>query len=140
MMQGQVGNFLNNLPASIQKRGKRVGRGVGSGKGVTAGMGMKGQKARGKGTPIGFEGGQTPTFRRLPKRGMVGWNKKFNRSLVVNGKFLKTTPSSFEEAAENFRASFYHQRIKIIGLGENNIVLERPRSRRGENPFSFSEK
>lgn len=58
-------------PAGAVKKKKRKGRGIGSGLGKTAGKGMKGQKARhgnnfGK---IGFEGGQTPLFRRLPKRG-----------------------------------------------------------------------
>lgn len=58
-------------PEGAVKKKKRKGRGIGSGLGKTAGKGMKGQKARhgnnfGK---IGFEGGQTPLFRRLPKRG-----------------------------------------------------------------------
>ncbi len=50
---------------------KRVGRGPGSGIGKTAGRGVKGQQSRsGGGTPPGFEGGQMPLYRRLPKRGM----------------------------------------------------------------------
>ncbi|MCB9631743.1 MAG: 50S ribosomal protein L15 [Sandaracinus sp.] len=58
-------------PEGAVKKKKRKGRGIGSGLGKTAGKGMKGQKARhgnnfGK---VGFEGGQTPLFRRLPKRG-----------------------------------------------------------------------
>lgn len=54
------------------KRGKRLGRGIGSGKGKTSGRGHKGQKARsggGSGRGPGFEGGQTPIYQRVPKRG-----------------------------------------------------------------------
>lgn len=65
---------LNNLkPAPGAKRaGKRVGRGIGSGLGKTAGRGHKGQKSRAGGFhKVGFEGGQMPLQRRLPKRGFV---------------------------------------------------------------------
>lgn len=56
---------------------KRVGRGQGSGNGKTAGRGQKGQKARsGGGVRLGFEGGQQPLFRRLPKRGFNNVNRK----------------------------------------------------------------
>ena len=55
----------------------RVGRGIGSGNGKTAGRGHKGQNARsGGGVRLGFEGGQTPLFRRLPKRGFKNNNRK----------------------------------------------------------------
>ncbi|MFC3053338.1 50S ribosomal protein L15 [Kordiimonas pumila] len=54
----------------------RVGRGIGSGKGKTAGSGHKGQKARSGVAINGFEGGQMPIFRRLPKRGFKSLNKK----------------------------------------------------------------
>lgn len=71
---------LNNLRPSegggVAKR-KRVGRGIGSGLGKTSGKGHKGQNARaGKGTRVGFEGGQTPLFQRLPKRGFTNVNHK----------------------------------------------------------------
>ena len=59
-----------NAPAGARKAVTRKGRGAGSGNGKTAGRGHKGQKARsGGGTRIGFEGGQMPLARRLPKRG-----------------------------------------------------------------------
>ena len=62
---------LGNLKPAVKKMArKRVGRGTGSGLGKTWGKGHKGQKARsGGGVRPGFEGGQTPLFRRLPKRG-----------------------------------------------------------------------
>ena len=55
----------------------RVGRGVGSGNGKTSGRGQKGQNARsGGGVSLGFEGGQTPLYRRLPKRGFTNFTRK----------------------------------------------------------------
>lgn len=66
---------------------KRVGRGPGSGMGKTSTRGQKGQNARsGGGTRIGFEGGQTPIARRLPKRGFTNFNRK--EYAIVNVKDL----------------------------------------------------
>lgn len=61
-------NELQNNPGAMTKK-FRVGRGIGSGKGKTAGRGVKGQKARTGVSIQGFEGGQMPLYRRLPKRG-----------------------------------------------------------------------
>ena len=67
---------LKSTPGSRTTR-KRLGRGIGSGLGKTSGKGHKGQKARsGGGVRPGFEGGQTPLFRRLPKRGFKNINAK----------------------------------------------------------------
>ena len=67
---------LKPAEGSRQER-KRKGRGIGSGNGKTAGKGHKGQNARsGGGVRLGFEGGQTPLFRRLPKRGFTNFNRK----------------------------------------------------------------
>jgi large subunit ribosomal protein L15 len=71
---------LNNLkPAEGSKHAKRrVGRGIGSGLGKTAGRGHKGQKSRSGGFhKVGFEGGQMPLHRRLPKRGFTSLTKEF---------------------------------------------------------------
>jgi len=69
---------LGNLQASSERtKRKRVGRGIGSGMGKTSCRGQKGQKARsGGGVRRGFEGGQTPLYRRLPKRGFKNINAK----------------------------------------------------------------
>ncbi|ENQ3080701.1 50S ribosomal protein L15 [Bacillus sp. NPDC077411] len=73
----------------------RVGRGIGSGNGKTAGKGHKGQNARsGGGVRLGFEGGQTPLFRRLPKRGFTNINRK--EFAIVN----LTTLNRFEDGTE----------------------------------------
>ena len=83
----------------------RVGRGTSSGNGKTAGRGQKGQKARsGGGVRLGFEGGQTPLFRRLPKRGFTNVNRK--EYAVINLDVLnrfedgtEVTPVALVEAA-----------------------------------------
>ena len=70
----KLGELRPNVPV---KDRKRVGRGMGSGTGKTSGKGHKGQKARsGGGVRRGFEGGQTPLYRRLPKRGFTNIHAK----------------------------------------------------------------
>ena len=64
-------------PSMDKKKANRIGRGMGSGNGKTSGRGQKGQKARsGGGVRRGFEGGQTPLYRRLPKRGFTNIHAK----------------------------------------------------------------
>ncbi len=78
---------LNTLkPAAGSKRPrKRVGRGIGSGLGKTCGRGHKGQKSRSGGMPkIGFEGGQMPLQRRLPKVGFVSRKAKYTAEVRLN--------------------------------------------------------
>ena len=73
---------LRPAPGATKKR-KRVGRGPGSGHGKTSGKGHKGQKARaGGGVRPGFEGGQMPLFRRLPKRGFMPYGGKTEFAIV----------------------------------------------------------
>ncbi|CAM3851681.1 50S ribosomal protein L15 [Aeromicrobium ponti] len=85
---------LKPAEGSRQER-KRKGRGIGSGNGKTAGKGHKGQNARsGGGVRPGFEGGQTPLFQRLPKRGFTNINRK--EYAVVNLDAL----NRFEDGAE----------------------------------------
>ena len=68
-------NELRDKPGA-RRRSKRLGRGIGSGKGKTSGKGVKGQKAREGVALNGFEGGQMPIYRRLPKRGFFSLNRK----------------------------------------------------------------
>src|SRR5512142_2747557 len=68
-------NQISDNPGATKDR-MRVGRGIGSGKGKTAGRGVKGQKARTGVAVKGFEGGQMPLFRRLPKRGFTSIGRK----------------------------------------------------------------
>lgn len=86
-------NDLTAVPGS-RKEPKRIGRGIGSGQGKTAGKGHKGQKARsGGGMRPGFEGGQMPLQRRLPKRGFVNQFAKAIKAVNVG------TLEKFEEGA-----------------------------------------
>ena len=74
---------------------KRIGRGQGSGNGKTSGKGQKGQNSRsGGGVAIGFEGGQTPFFKRMPKRGFTNFTRK--EYAIVNVEDL----NRFEDGAE----------------------------------------
>ncbi|MBK6615338.1 50S ribosomal protein L15 [Ottowia sp.] len=78
---------LNSIkPAEGAKRGRRrVGRGIGSGLGKTAGRGHKGQKSRAGGYhKVGFEGGQMPLQRRLPKRGFKSASLKYNAEVTLS--------------------------------------------------------
>ena len=77
---------LNNLKpsAGAKKARRRVGRGIGSGLGKTAGRGHKGQKSRAGGYhKVGFEGGQMPLQRRLPKRGFKSASLKYNAEITL---------------------------------------------------------
>ncbi|NLK39067.1 MAG: 50S ribosomal protein L15 [Clostridiales bacterium] len=111
---------LSPAPGS-SKAPKRVGRGIGSGSGKTAGRGHKGQNARsGGGVKPGFEGGQLPLYRRLPKRGFT--NKFAKRYAIVNLDAL----NSFEDGAvvdyEALRAAGIVKKpydgLKILANGE----------------------
>ena len=77
---------INELKPAVRKvKRNRVGRGIGSGNGKTSGRGQKGQKARsGGGVRRGFEGGQTPLYRRLPKRGFTNIHSKNYTEVTLN--------------------------------------------------------
>ena len=91
---------LGNIKAGQEKVARRrVGRGIGSGLGKTSGRGHKGQKARsGGGVRRGFEGGQTPLYRRLPKRGFKNIHAKtyteVTLTMLNNSKSEKVTAES----------------------------------------------
>ena len=106
---------------------KRVGRGIGSGNGKTAGKGHKGQNARsGGGVRPGFEGGQMPLYRRLPKR---GFNNIFAKQYVkINvadlERFEDGTVVTAELLKESGVVSKVLDGIKILGRGELTRKLE----------------
>ena len=74
---------LNVLSTNVKKTKKRVGRGIGSGKGKTSGRGHKGQKSRSGVAIKSFEGGQMPLYRRLPKRGFTNFNIKKKKYVAI---------------------------------------------------------
>jgi large subunit ribosomal protein L15 len=90
-------NDLSPAEGSTKKR-MRVGRGVGSGKGKTAGRGVKGQHARSGVAVNGFEGGQMPIYMRLPKRGFTSPNSK-NHSWVNLGRITKAIEAGALDAS-----------------------------------------
>ncbi len=108
-------------PASgSTKNRKRVGRGTGSGLGTTAGRGMNGQNSRsGGGVRPGFEGGQMPLFRRLPKRGFTNRNKK--QWAIVNiealNAFENETVITPELLIESGLVKKLNDGLKILGDG-----------------------
>ena len=109
----------------------RVGRGIGSGKGKTGGRGVKGQKARTGVAVKGFEGGQMPLYRRLPKRGF--WNpfaKDFNevnlgriQEAVEAKKLDASTPVTVESLVAAGVVSKPRDGVKILGSGELKAKL-----------------
>jgi len=116
---------LQPSPGSKHKK-KRVGRGPGSGWGKTAARGFKGQNSRaGGGTKPGFEGGQMPLTRRIPKR---GFNNIFRQAwTIVNLRDLKRFPADtvVDEAALKSVGLIKNQvkRIKLLGQGEVTVPL-----------------
>lgn len=112
-----------------KKAAKRIGRGHGSGWGKTAGKGHKGQKARaGRGMRVGFEGGQMPLQRRIPKR---GFNNIFAKEIVsINvGSLNRFEDGAVVDANALVEAGIvknYFDGIKILGNGElkKNITVK----------------
>ena len=111
---------LDELSPAVKKETRRrVGRGVGSGLGKTSGKGHKGQKARsGGGVRRGFEGGQTPLYRRLPKRGFTNIHAKnyVEVTLTMLNK-SKAEDVSAETLLEENIISKVNDGIVILGTG-----------------------
>lgn len=114
---------LSNLKPAIgsTKNRKRVGRGPGSGLGKTSGKGHKGQNARsGGGVKPGFEGGQMPLQRRLPKRGFAAMSKKVYTLIKVRDLelFEENSVIDLEALGKAGLVSRLQDGVKILGDGE----------------------
>ena len=113
-------------PAGSKKDPKRKGRGTATGQGKTAGRGMNGQNSRsGGGVRLGFEGGQMPLYRRLPKRGFNNkWAKEYS---IVNigdlNRFEAGTEVTPELLKEVGLVKQVIDGIKILGDGELNAAI-----------------
>ncbi len=131
---------LSNLSPNpgAKKEKKRVGRGIGSGLGKTAGRGHKGQKSRSGGTkPIWFEGGQTPIYRRIPKRGFKNpFSKEYDivNLFQLEEKFEANEVVSPETLKERglIKGKLEGKLIKILAKGE----LTKPLVFKGIHAFS----
>ncbi|GIT98770.1 50S ribosomal protein L15 [Sulfurovum sp. TSL1] len=117
---------LHNLqpaPGSTRNR-KRVGRGQGSGTGKTAGRGQKGQKARsGYKRKRGFEGGQQPLYKRLPK---IGFTSSVEKPYVINVEKIKAIAELSEITLETIKSVHKLQKnvtkVKLIGASARDLA------------------
>ena len=127
----KLNELYNNLGAKKTK--KRLARGIGSGKGKTAGRGVKGQKSRSGVAIKGFEGGQTPMIKRLPKRGFNCISSK--RYNVIN---IYNIESALAEGCLNTTDVITKEKLIEIGLiSKSNKKLVKLLSICSEN-FSYS--
>ena len=120
---------LENLKPKegAKKRKRRVGRGIAAGQGASCGFGMRGQKSRsGTGTKAGFEGGQMPLYRRVPKlKHFPLVNQK--HYTILNVEALTSLPANTEvtlaSLLENGIVTSDNGPLKILGNGEVNVAL-----------------
>ena len=126
-------NNIKDIKGANQER-KRIGRGIGSGTGKTSGKGHKGQKARSGVAIKGFEGGQMPIHRRLPKRGFNNINRVPNVELNIEKieKLIETKAIdpkkviNHKSLMELGLVKFENSKLKLLGKGEikNKINIE----------------
>lgn len=109
-------------PKGAAKRRKIVGRGPGSGLGKTSGRGQKGQKARNTSPRLGFEGGQTPLYRRLPRKGFSNNDYKLEYAIVnlgdIDKKFNDGQVVNYDTLLENKLIRKKNKKIKILSNGK----------------------
>ena len=123
---------INELKSTLMsnKKRKRVGRGAGSGLGKTAGRGVKGQKSRSGVAIKGFEGGQMPLYRRLPKRGFKNIFSKKIQSINFNHinniiKKYKINPEEIKESTLFEKKIFNKSKgaLKLLNVGELSLSV-----------------
>lgn len=136
--------MLSNLqPTTPRKSRKRIGRGIGSGYGKTAGKGHKGQLARSGGRPRpGFEGGQIPFFQRLPKRGFTNINHKefaiinmTDLNLFNDGDVVDTQALLEKKIIKNLKDG-----VKVLANGELERKLTVKANRFSKQAIALIEK
>ena len=119
--------FLNTIQPSIgsRKKAKRVGRGIGSTLGKTCGRGHKGQKARSGGFhKVGFEGGQMPLQRRLPKIGFTSRKSKFSAEVRLSElNAIKVDVIDLQSLIDENVVPIFTKSAKIIQSGEINKAV-----------------
>ncbi|MGU3408162.1 50S ribosomal protein L15 [Methylobacterium brachiatum] len=140
-------NEISDNPGATKNR-MRVGRGIGSGKGKTAGRGVKGQKARTGVSIKGFEGGQMPLHRRLPKR---GFNNLYAQDLnevnlgriqeaVDAGKLDKAATVTIESLVAAGIIARPRDGVKLLGVGELTAKLSFEVTRASKSAIEAVEK
>ncbi len=118
---------LNKLYSKVKKSKKRLGRGIGSGKGKTSGRGHKGQKSRSGVAIKSFEGGQMPLYRRLPKRGFKSITNNKNiaiinlsriQEILVNEKNTFNSKINLANLQKTKFINKKYKRLKLLGSGD----------------------
>ena len=118
---------LNKLYSKAKKSKKRLGRGIGSGKGKTSGRGHKGQKSRSGVAIKSFEGGQMPLYRRLPKRGFKSITNNKNiaiinlsriQEILVNEKNTFNNKINLANLQKTKFINKKYKRLKLLGSGD----------------------
>ena len=118
---------LNKLYSKVKKSKKRLGRGIGYGKGKTCGRGHKGQKSRSGVAIKSFEGGQMPLYRRLPKRGFKSITNNKNiaiinlsriQEILVNEKNTFNNKINLENLQKTKFVNKKYKRLKLLGSGD----------------------
>lgn len=140
-------NELSDLVGAKKNR-KRVGRGIGSGTGKTSGRGVKGQKSRSGVSIKGFEGGQMPLHRRLPKRGFNNlFSKKYNvfnldriQYFIDNGKIDAKQIINIDTLLEAKLIKSERDGLKILGRGKLTSKVELEVSGASEKAVKLVEK
>ncbi len=140
---------INQLSSnkSSNKRRKRVGRGAGSGLGKTSGRGVKGQKSRSGVSINGFEGGQMPLYRRLPKRGFKNPNKRKIQQInfdILN-HIIKKYKLNIDKITENilFEKKILNKskgKLKLLNVGKIDKPLNLELSFASKNAIETLEK
>ena len=124
---------LNTLNSRRKKEKKRLGRGIGSGKGKTSGRGHKGQKSRSGVAIKSFEGGQMPLYRRLPKRGFKSIKNKKNfaminlsriQELISKNKTLISSQITLSSLKKSNLINKSYTTLKVLGSGELKEKLD----------------
>ncbi len=118
--------MLNQIKDSVgaRRKSKRLGRGIGSGKGKTCARGGKGQTARSGVALAGFEGGQMPLYRRLPKRGFNSLHDKFvainfdDLEKLIDMKLLNASKITLEDIRNNGLVKGKVRKVKLLGNGK----------------------
>jgi len=120
---------LNSLNSKKTKTKKRLGRGIGSGKGKTCGRGHKGQKSRSGVAIKSFEGGQMPLYRRLPKRGFKSFNNQVKKSVAIinlskiqeileKKKILPNSTLNLSTLQKSQLVNKKYSKLKLLGKGD----------------------
>ncbi len=126
---------LSNLPKTVTKNSRRLGRGPGSGKGKNAGHGHKGQIKRGGGShaAVGFEGGQQPLVRRLPK--YRGYNNKGKLNLDQVTLPISVIDENYETGATISVLNLIEKGLAKVKVTKARIILSGTTTKK----FNFSE-